>query len=98
MKVALNRRTTDHFHVSVSKAVCGGSPVIKGTRISVSNIAGYYLMGLGAEEIRRELPHLSLAQIFDALAYYFDHKKAIDREIERDREEAVSKDFPAGRY
>jgi len=98
MKGALGRKTTDHFHIAVNKEICGGSPAIKGTRVSVGNIAGYYLMGLTAEEIRRELPHLSLAQIFDALAYYFDHKEVIDRELERDREEAVSKNFPGGRY
>jgi uncharacterized protein (DUF433 family) len=55
-------------------------------------------MGLSPEEIQRELIHLSLAQIFDALAYYLDHRETIDRELERDREEVVSKDFPAGKY
>ena len=98
MKGALSRKTTDHFHITITKDVSGGSAAIKGTRILVRNIAGYYLMGLTPEEIRRELPHLSLAQIFDALAYYFDHKEAVDRELERDREECVARDFPAGRY
>jgi len=55
-------------------------------------------MGLSPEEIQRELIHLRLAQIFDALAYYLDHRETIDRELERDREEVVSKDFPAGKY
>ena len=98
MKGALSRKTTDHFHIAITKDVCGGKAAIKGTRISVGNVAGYYLMGLTPEEIRRELPHLSLAQVFDGLAYYFDHKEAIDRELERDREEYVAKDIPAGRY
>ena len=84
--------------VTVKKDVCGGSPIIKGTRISVANIAGYYLMGLSSEEIQKELPHLTLAQIFDALAFYFEHREIIDRELERDREEFVSKEFPAGKY
>jgi uncharacterized protein (DUF433 family) len=55
-------------------------------------------MGLNAEEIKRELPHLSLAQIFDALAFYFDHKDLIDREIAKNRESKVSKQYPAGKY
>lgn len=98
MKGALNRKVSEHAHITVNNEIYGGSPIIKGTRISVGDIAGYYLMGLSPEEIQRELPHLDLAQIFDALAYYFDHKKDIDNELERDKEVAVSKSFPAGRY
>jgi uncharacterized protein (DUF433 family) len=98
MKKALRRKEIDHFHITMNKDICGGIPIIKGTRTSVANIAGYYLLGLSAEEIQRELPHLSLAQIFDALAFYLDHRETIDRELERDREEVVSKVFPAGKY
>jgi uncharacterized protein (DUF433 family) len=98
MKKALSGKEIDHFHIIVKKGVCGGNPIIKGTRISVANIAGYYLMGLSPEEIQRELPHLSLAQIFDALAFYLDHKEAIDQELEKDKEDLVSKEFPAGKY
>jgi len=47
---------------------------------------------------QRELPHLNLSQVFDALAYYLDHRETIDREIEQDREEVVSREFPAGKY
>ena len=35
-----------------------------------------------ADEIKRQHPHLSLAQIYSALAYYYDHQAEIDREIE----------------
>jgi uncharacterized protein (DUF433 family) len=35
-----------------------------------------------ADEIRRQHPHLSLSQIYSALAYYYDHQVEIDREIE----------------
>ena len=60
----------------------------------MANIAGFYLMGMTAEEIQRELPHLSLAQVFDALAFYLDHREEIDREPRQHREEVVSKDLP----
>jgi len=39
--------------------------------------------GMSAEEIHREYPYLSLAQIHSALAYYYDHKAEFDTEIER---------------
>jgi len=98
MKRALRARTFPHFHVTTNKTICGGTPIIRGTRTSVANIAGFYLMGMTAEEIHRELPHLSLAQVFDALAFYLDHREEIDRELRKDREEVVSKDFPSGKY
>lgn len=98
MKRALSPRKIEHLHIATDKAILGGTPIIKGTRISVANVAGYYLMGLSPEEIQRELPHLSFAQVFDALAFYFNHREAIDRELEKDREETVSREFPAGRY
>jgi hypothetical protein len=34
-----------------------------------------------ADEIARQYPHLSLAEIHSALAYYYDHRDEIDNEI-----------------
>ncbi|MBN3881364.1 MAG: hypothetical protein HWQ42_34960 [Nostoc sp. JL23] len=42
-------------------------------------------MGVSPEEIPRGLPHLSLAQVFDALSYYSDHQDEINAYIERNR-------------
>ncbi len=94
MRKALRPKAFPHVHVITNKAICAGIPIIRGTRTSVANIAGFYLMGMTAEEIHRELPHLSLAQVFDALAFYLDHREEIDRELRQDREEVVSKDLP----
>ena len=98
MKKALSHKEINHFHITTNKSICGGNPIIKGTRTSVVHIAGYYLMGLSPEEIQRELPHLDLAQIFDALAFYLDNRQAIDRELQKDKEEVVSREYPAGKY
>lgn len=94
----LSLKNKSHFHITSSRAICGGKPIIKGTRISVAHIAGYYMMGLSPEEIQRELPHLTLAQIFDALAFYLDNREAIERDLQMDKEEVVSNEFPAGKY
>ena len=88
----------DHHHIITKDSICGGMPIIKGTRISVADIAAYYRMGLSSEEIQRELPHLNLAQIFDALSFYFDYRQAIDDELDRNSEERVSREFPSGKY
>lgn len=39
--------------------------------------------GSSPEEIHFQYPHLSLAQIHSALAYYYDHQAELDEEIQR---------------
>jgi uncharacterized protein (DUF433 family) len=38
---------------------------------------------LTPEELHEQYPHLSLAQIYSALAYYYDHREELEAEIER---------------
>jgi len=44
------------------------------------------LQGASPDEIVRALPHLTLAQVHAALAYYFDHREAILAEMREDQE------------
>lgn len=44
--------------------------------------------GWSPEEIHFQHPHLSLAQIHSALAYYYENKNELDAEIERQSQEA----------
>jgi uncharacterized protein (DUF433 family) len=44
--------------------------------------------GWSPEEIHFQHPHLSLAQIHSALAYYYDHQEKLDSEMEERRQEA----------
>ena len=61
-----------------------GVPVLSGTRTKVVEIVLDRLAhSWDAEEIRRQHPALSLAQIHSALAYYYDHQDEIDRDIDR---------------
>jgi len=98
MRKALKSADTGYSHIAINKRICGGTPIIKGTRVSVANIAGFYLMGFGPEEIHRELPHLTLAQVYDAIAYFLDHRDDINRHLQQDLEEAVSLEFPSGTF
>jgi uncharacterized protein (DUF433 family) len=70
-------------HISSDPRIASGAPLIKGTRITVRAIAGYYQLGMTPDEILQSLPHLNQAQLHAALAYYFDHKKTIDRDLKR---------------
>jgi uncharacterized protein (DUF433 family) len=59
-------------------------PVITGTRAKVRMIAEVHVMqGWDAAEIHEQYPDLSFAQIYSALAYYYDHKAELDAEMRR---------------
>lgn len=76
-----------HPYIEVYQSRSGPRPVIKGTRVRVSTVVGYTRMGYDAEKIANELlPHLNLAQIHDALSYYYDHRDEIDQELAEDSE------------
>ena len=64
-----------------------GRPVISGTDIKVSHIAARYERdGMSPDEIIEAHPHLDLAAVHAALAYYYDHQDAIRREWAEDRD------------
>lgn len=65
-----------------------GIPYIAGTSIKVAHIAiDAQTWGMALREIQDNYPRLSLAQIHAALAYYYDHRDAIDSQIAQDAEE-----------
>lgn len=76
---------TEHLYIGADKKILSGEPIIKGTRTPVRAIVEIWRMGVPAEEIPNHLPHLTLAQVFDALSYYSDHQDEINAYIERNR-------------
>jgi uncharacterized protein (DUF433 family) len=61
-----------------------GIPRIAGSRSRVVDVVqDQQVHGWTAEQIREQHPHLSLAQIHAALAYYHSHKAELDEAIER---------------
>ncbi|MBI4823184.1 MAG: DUF433 domain-containing protein [Nitrospirae bacterium] len=78
-------KKTKHPYISTDPKISGGQPIISGTRIKVADIAlRYELMGLSADRIIDEYPHLKLEQIHDALSYYYEHKTKLDRKYRTD--------------
>ena len=63
----------------------GGRPKIAGTGIAVKRIVILYQSGLTPEEIAREYPHINLAQVHAALAYYHANREEIDLDIAEER-------------
>ena len=76
---------TGHRYIVNDNQILGGEPVILGTRTPVRAIVETWRLGVAAEEIPSALPHLTLAQVFDALSYYSDHQEEINAHIERNR-------------
>ena len=68
--------------LSRSLDVCGGRIRASDSRVTVHQIVNCYQRGLTAEEIAVEYPHINLAQVYAALAYYHANRDEIDREIE----------------
>jgi uncharacterized protein (DUF433 family) len=75
----------EHLYVVTNERILSGEPIIKGTRTPVRAIVELWRMGVAVEEITNHLPHLTPAQVFDALSYYSDHQDEINRHIERNR-------------
>jgi uncharacterized protein (DUF433 family) len=75
---SLPRVSIEHIQVDEQ-----GRARVAGHRIEVQHIVVLkQLHGYSAEQLQTEAyPHLSLAQIHAALAYYYDHQAEIDRQI-----------------
>ena len=68
-------------HIEITPEIAGGKPRIAGHRITVQNVVIWHeRMGKTPDEIATEY-NLSLADIYAALAYYFDHRLEIDQSI-----------------
>ena len=76
---------TKHCYIVQNNAILGGEPIIKGTRISVRDVVENWRLGLSPEEIVIHFPHLTLAQVFDALSYYSDNQEEINAYIEQNK-------------
>jgi uncharacterized protein (DUF433 family) len=76
---------TEHCYIIRDDRILSGEPIIKRTRTPVRAIVELWRMGIPPEEIPRRLPHLTLAQVFDALSYYSDHQGEVNDYIERNR-------------
>jgi uncharacterized protein (DUF433 family) len=78
-------QATAHRYIVTDDQILSGEPIIQGTRTPVRAIVEMWRQGLAPEAIPNRLPHLTLAQIFDALSYFSDHQAEIQQWIERNR-------------
>ena len=70
-----------YAHIEVTPQ---GVPYIAGTQTKViEGVLDRLAYHWDADEIHRQHPHLSLSQIYSALAYYYDHQAEMDHEIDQ---------------
>ncbi len=71
--------------IESTPGVMGGKPRIAGRRITVQDIAMWCVrLGRGVDEVATD-HDLSLAEVYAALSYYYDHREEIDRSISESR-------------
>ena len=87
-----------HAYVVRQPGVCGGRPTIRGTRITVEAVAYRHKCGESVDEMLEAWPHLTAAQLYDAISFYYDYRAEIDADIELSSDEAfwMSK-YPPGK-
>ena len=72
---------TEYPHIALTEA---GVPVIIGTTMKVIEIVlAQRSYGWTAEEIHINHRYLSMSQVYAALAYYWDNRSDLDKDIER---------------
>ena len=72
-------------HIEITPGISGGKPRIAGHRITVENIVIWHeRLGKSADEIAGDYD-ITLADVYAALAYYFDHRIEIDQSLEVSR-------------
>ena len=71
---------TNYEHIILDKNI----PFIAGTNTKVIELVlNSKAYGWSPEELHFQHPHLTMGQIYSALAYYWDHKEELEDDIER---------------
>jgi len=68
--------------------VRSGRARISGTGVTVRRIVEWYQLGYSPEEIAHEIGHVTLAQVFAALAYYHANREEIEADLANEKDVA----------
>jgi|GEM_PF-169064 len=77
---------TDHPHIIRVEGVQGGKPIVRGKSVTVQTIVALFKQDLSPEKIVEDYDGvLTLAEVHDALSYYYDHPGEIDQYLAENR-------------
>jgi len=85
---AAKSQAGEHPYVESRYSIMGGTPIIKGTRVAVWQIAERIKAGEPPDEIVQAYAPVRDAAIFDAISYYYDHLEEIECEIEEHKRQS----------
>jgi uncharacterized protein (DUF433 family) len=69
-------------YVTRNPEILQGEPIVTGTQVAVRDIVVLWQSGVRPEDIPQALYNLvSIAQVFDALGFYYDAKEEVDERI-----------------
>lgn len=77
--------SVSNSRVECTPGVCGGKPRIAGHRIRVQDVYVLHeFKGLTPDAIVQAFPGITLADVHAALAYFWDHREDIQRQMRED--------------
>jgi uncharacterized protein (DUF433 family) len=85
MEQKMTAVATEHPYIVRDALIGRGEPIILGTGIRVRTLVEYWRAGINPEDLLQLFPHLTLAQVFDALSYYQDHQEEVNALIAENR-------------
>jgi uncharacterized protein (DUF433 family) len=76
----LSIERTGHPYIVRDSSIYGGEPIIEGTRTGVRHIILLFQSGQDPEEIA-DSQRITLAQVYDAISYFYDNEAEITHYI-----------------
>jgi len=71
---------TEHPHIIRVENVQGGDPIVRGKSVTVQTIVALYRQNQSPQQIVDDYDGvLTLAEVYDALSYYYDHPGEIEQ-------------------
>lgn len=78
MSATIESTATGYRYLVKTPGICAGNARVDGTRIPVNTVVIGVIRGDSLEEIIKDYPALTRAQIYECMAYYEDHREEID--------------------
>jgi uncharacterized protein (DUF433 family) len=79
-EVVMAIERTAHPYIVRDATIYGGEPIVEGTRTGVRHVILLFQGGQDPEEIAVN-QRLSLAQVYDAISYFYDNEEEIKHYI-----------------
>jgi uncharacterized protein (DUF433 family) len=86
----------DRQHVEITPGTCGGKPRIAGHHVRVQDVVIWTEQGQSPDQIVANIPSITIADVYAALAFYHDHREQIDADIRQEIELAALLKAQAG--